>query len=93
MSDFCAPFKLVRARKRHVCDYCGERIQQGESYFRQFVVYEGYPGTWREHTECHAAIVRAAYASSEEFDYPQRENPRGLTVDEYVDLKGGLKGA
>lgn len=86
MSDFYTPMKIVAARKRHLCDYCGEVIRKGERHYRQFSVYEGRAGTWHEHTECHAAIARSGYSSSEEFDYPPRENPRGLTVDEYEEL-------
>jgi hypothetical protein len=38
--------------------------------------------------ECRAAIVRAGleYDGTDEWDLPPRENPRGLTVEEYEEL-------
>lgn len=86
MSDFYSPMKIVRARKQHICDYCGERIRKGELHWRQFYVYEGCAGTFREHTECDAATVRGGMSMSDEWDCPPRENPRGLTLDEYEEL-------
>ena len=87
MTDFHTPFTLVRARKRHVCDYCGERIQKGELHQRQFAVYEGCARTWREHTECKDAIDRLVSIEPDGVEYLRpRDNPRGLTEEEYEDL-------
>ena len=86
MSDFYTPMKIVRARKQHICDYCGEYIRKGERHWRQFSVYEGCAYTFREHTECYAATVRGAMNMSDEWDCPPRQNPRGLTEEEYEEL-------
>ena len=87
-SDYSAEFKLVKARKEHRCEYCGEHIRIGETYWRQFFVDNCCACTWREHMECRAAIVRAGleYEGSDEWDLPPRENHRGLTIDEWENL-------
>lgn len=47
--------KIVTAKKSHQCNWCGERIAQGEKYTREFVVWEGDAWTKKVHVECAAA--------------------------------------
>lgn len=48
------------ARKTHVCDWCGERIDIGTTYRRYRWFQHGGAGTCRMHPECHGAMELAA---------------------------------
>ena len=49
---------LVRARKQHVCDWCGEKIEPKTKYWRWFGVVEGDASTTKMHEECSEALER-----------------------------------
>ena len=40
------------ARKEHICELCGCRINKGQKYYRQTNVYDGCIYDWIEHEEC-----------------------------------------
>lgn len=42
----------VRARRPHVCDYCGHVIAQCEQYSRACNKFDGRLYTWRSHLHC-----------------------------------------
>ena len=46
---------IARARKVHLCDWCNESIEVGESYVRQRNKDGRDVWTWREHLECSRA--------------------------------------
>ena len=69
----------VRARKKHVCDWCSETIKQGEVYWSCSYADGGEITTTRLHTECHAAMNRELGASGEQEIYLTGDFPRGLT--------------
>lgn len=48
---------LVRARKPHRCDYCGQRIEVGEQYDRVRGYGSDGPWTLKQHPECAAETV------------------------------------
>ena len=41
-----------KARKRHVCNYCGEFIEPGEKYLYSLQKYDGYLYSWESHEKC-----------------------------------------
>ncbi len=41
-----------KARKNHVCDYCGCFIEKGEIYKRDVLEYDGSLYTWKSHPTC-----------------------------------------
>lgn len=43
--------KTQKARKEHQCDWCNGTIKVGETYRRQFLVYDE-PYTWKNHIPC-----------------------------------------
>lgn len=48
---------IKRARKRHVCEWCGEDIEPGQPYDRYRYYEEGEPpGTVKAHPECMECI-------------------------------------
>lgn len=44
--------KLTKAKKRYVCDFCGQHIVDGREYYDSVYVYEGVYH-WRSHVHCH----------------------------------------
>lgn len=44
--------EVQKARKAHVCTWCGEPIQIGEPYERTRFVFEGDPMVNKMHPEC-----------------------------------------
>lgn len=42
----------VRARRPHVCDYCGHVILRGEQYVRACNKFDGRLYTWKSHPHC-----------------------------------------
>ena len=40
------------ARKEHICELCGCKINKGQKYYRQTNVYDGCIYDWIEHEEC-----------------------------------------
>ena len=40
------------ARKEHLCEFCGCKINKGQKYYRQTNVYDGCIYDWIEHEEC-----------------------------------------
>lgn len=43
---------IVKARKRHTCDYCGCEIPNGEKYEHSVNVTDGRTYTWKSHLRC-----------------------------------------
>ncbi len=52
MSDYSSSQAKVKARKKHKCSWCGEIIEQWETYLRGFCVFEGVASTFKMHQEC-----------------------------------------
>ncbi len=48
-----------RARKCYKCDWCGELIEKGETYYRSTNVVDGNIEHTRMHLECAGAVKRA----------------------------------
>jgi len=40
------------ARKEHTCGFCNQKIQKGEKYNRQGLVYDGAAYSWKSHIHC-----------------------------------------
>lgn len=40
------------ARKEHICELCGCKINKGQKYYRQTNVFDGRIYDWIEHEEC-----------------------------------------
>lgn len=42
-----------KARKPHVCNYCGFLIEPGEYYQRDFIINSGEAYEWKSHPDCY----------------------------------------
>lgn len=68
------------ARKEHICNLCGCKINKGQKYYRQTNLYDGCFYDWMEHEECsHIASELDMY---NECDYYYE----GLSTDCFKDI-------
>jgi hypothetical protein len=82
---------LHKARKPHVCTWCGEVIKKGEKYRKSVFVDAGNFYPLKLHPECSFAMDRSYRFYGCDFEYYEHENPRGLTDYEWDEiLKGGV---
>ena len=58
--------KEVSARKPHVCEWCGEKIDIGERTQYRVYVFQGDFVTGYQHTECYEAMLGADYRDLED---------------------------
>lgn len=50
----------VTAKKRHRCTWCGQWIEPGEQYTKEFVKVDGDPSWNKLHPECDEALSECA---------------------------------
>lgn len=65
--------KEVRAKKEHVCNWCGGKIQPGEMYNTATYKYDSIY-TWKSHTKC-IELVTAL----------EMEGDEGVSSDDFYD--------
>ena len=76
------------ARKEHICELCGCKINKGQKYYRQTNVFDGRIYDWIEHEEC--GQIASKLNMYDECDYDEE----GLSsedfeeiLDKYIDWK------
>ena len=67
------------ARKEHICDFCGCKINKGQKYYRQTNIYDGCIYDWIEHEEC-------SQIASELDMYGECDFDEGLSPDNFRDI-------
>ena len=67
------------ARKEHICNFCGGKINKGQKYYRQTNIYDGCIFEWIEHEEC-------GRVASELDMYGKCDYDEGLTSDRFGDI-------
>ena len=67
------------ARKEHICELCGCRINKGQKYYRQKNVYDGRIYDWIEHEECREM-------ASELDMYDECDYDEGLSTDLFKEI-------
>ena len=67
------------ARKEHLCELCGCKINIGQKYNRQTNIYDGRIYDWIEHEECHQI-------ASELDMYSKCDCEDGLSPDYFKDI-------
>lgn len=66
------------ARKQHICNWCCQKIQIGESYRKQTIFAEGSAYTWKNHRHCDALADRLEMFES-------HDNGDGLSQSDFYD--------
>lgn len=72
------------ARKEHICDLCGGKINKGQKYYRQTNLYDGRFYEWVEHEECHQVTDELDMCSVCDIDDGLSSNDFGAAIDEYI---------
>lgn len=73
---------IKAARKRHRCDWCGERIEIGDPYTRYRWFDSGDAGTVRMHPECNAAMNdEITLQGGGSIEFAPGDFPRGCNCD------------
>ena len=67
------------ARKEHICELCGCKINKGQKYYRQTNIYDGCIYDWIEHEECHQ--IASELDMYDECDYDE-----GLSSDYFKEI-------
>jgi len=72
-----------KARKSHVCDWCGELIEKSTTYYRYSGNNSGDFQCTKMHLECRDAMDRDIKDyDSWDYEFIPRDNPRGKTIAE-----------
>ena len=76
--------RRVVCRTHHRCDWCGERIDKGESARYRVTVYYGEFAAVHMHDECYRAMNATSPKTWWEhgYEYLPGEQSRGVTLDE-----------
>ena len=67
------------ARKEHLCEFCGCKINKGQKYYRQTNIFDGRIYDWIEHEECRE--IASELDMFGECDYDE-----GLSSDLYKEI-------
>lgn len=80
--------RFVKARKKHDCAWCNEKVLPGDSAFIQAVVFEGEIQSIYFHEECWSALTDDFHSGNIEIDsetgqfaYELQENKRGKAIN------------
>ena len=67
------------ARKEHLCEFCGCKINKGQKYYRQTNIFDGRIYDWIEHEECRE--IASELDMYDECDYDE-----GLSTDLFKEI-------
>ena len=72
------------ARKEHICDLCGGKINKGQKYYRQTNLYDGGFYEWVEHEECHQVSAELDMDSVCDIDDGLSSDDFGAAINDYI---------
>ena len=70
------------AKKKHLCSWCGTRIEIGETYKRYRWFAYGEAGTVKEHLECYEAMHRVSKEEGGWVEFMPGDYRRGCSCGE-----------
>ncbi len=72
-----------KARKNHICDWCGQLTEKSETYYRYTGNHDGDFQYTKLHLECRDAMDRDIKDFDHwDYTFTPRDNPRGKTIAE-----------
>jgi hypothetical protein len=81
MSRSTEPVTVKKARKKHVCSWCPEPIEENDTYiYYRWFDPEGF-SIVKMHPECYAASVEVATEEGGEFEFQPQDQLRGCSCD------------
>lgn len=72
------------ARKEHLCELCGCKINKGQKYYRQTNIYDGCIYEWIEHEECHQVSAELDMYSVCDIDDGLSSDDFGAAINDYI---------
>lgn len=72
------------ARKEHICELCGGKINKGQKYYRQTNIYDGRVYDWIEHEECGQVAYELDMYDECDIDTGLSSNDFGAVLDDYI---------
>lgn len=72
------------ARKEHICELCGGKINKGQKYYRQTNIYDGRVYDWIEHEECGQVASELDMYDECDIDDGLSSNDFGAVLDDYI---------
>ncbi len=67
--------EIKKARKNHICDYCKQFIEKGNSYDRSIHIYDSFY-MWKSHISCSKLVV---------FLNMNYDSDYGITSDDFIE--------
>jgi hypothetical protein len=77
--------RVVKLRKRHSCEWCGEAIEVGESCILRKYTFDGQFNNSRQHPECNTAMKNSDLGWEKSFEFGQQL--RGKTTEETESIR------
>jgi len=74
--------KIVKCRKPHKCEWCGETIDKNENAQYRSGVLEGEMYHGHQHIECYSAMMDSDYDDFDDGAFMPMEQERGKTMSE-----------
>lgn len=72
------------ARKEHICELCGGKINKGQKYHLQTNIYDGCIYEWVEHEECHQVSSELDMYGVCDIDNNLSSDDFGAVVYDYI---------
>ena len=72
------------ARKEHICELCGCKINKGQKYYRQTNIFDGRIYDWIEHEECREIASKLNMYDECDYDEGLSSDCFRDTLDEYI---------
>lgn len=90
MSEFFGDRSYPKARKAHKCSTCYRVIDKGETYSRQFCVFDGHAYAWKQCHHCEAMLPYIDWDdtfSEDDYDCWEPTNLEELRVRVHLNKK------
>ena len=72
------------ARKEHICELCGGKINKGQKYYRQTNICDGCIYEWIEHEECNQVSAKLDMYGVCDIDDGLSSNDFGAILYDYI---------
>ena len=79
-----------KARKKHICDFCGDTIEKGTKYNRD-VFKDDYIFTWKSHFSCDKLVKKMNMNEESNYEGVSEEFFRYFVSSYYDDMHNSKK--
>lgn len=83
-------FKLVKARKSHICNFCRGPIEKGEEYENSTNISEGSLYPWKNHKHCSELVTKLDMYEPMYDEGVSQERFGEVIYDRYYEVSGEI---